>query len=511
MTVRRNAWELGDEWADPILWYARGVKAMKARALSDPNGWRFWGAIHGIDDERWTHYGYLKADEEKPDRALIDKYWDECQHGSWYFLPWHRGYLLAFEANVRDEVVRLNGPTDWALPYWNYFKDGQSDLPTAFASRDWPDGTGDNPLFVEERWGPAGDGHVYVPIHLVNLQALGDPDFTGTDAGGSTGFGGIDTGFLHAGSTHGLVESQPHDWVHGLVGGPDPAAPDDWRRSGLMAHPDTAGLDPIFWLHHANIDRLWEVWRRMDARHKDPVDHRWKKGPAHSGERTFSLPMPDAVEWEFTPFGMANLDDLGYEYDDLAPPTGIVTPHRRMAELAGKIAGLDLEGIIAMDDPKEVELVGASRTGIPISGDLVEASVQLEPTTRKKLSTSLFSAAERTPDRVFLNLENVRGRADATAFSVYVDVPTGANPESHPERLAGSIALFGVSKASRADDEHAGQGLNYVLEISRIIDALHLEETLDAERLQVSIVPIRPVPEAAGVSIGRISVYRQGH
>ena len=31
--TRQNVWELGGDWADPILWYARGVREMKARAL----------------------------------------------------------------------------------------------------------------------------------------------------------------------------------------------------------------------------------------------------------------------------------------------------------------------------------------------------------------------------------------------------------------------------------------------------------------------------------------------
>jgi hypothetical protein len=30
--TRQNVWELGGDWADPILWYARGVKAMQVRA-----------------------------------------------------------------------------------------------------------------------------------------------------------------------------------------------------------------------------------------------------------------------------------------------------------------------------------------------------------------------------------------------------------------------------------------------------------------------------------------------
>lgn len=49
--TRQNVWELGGDWTDPILWYARGVKAMKARALNQGTAWRFYGAIHGIDPE----------------------------------------------------------------------------------------------------------------------------------------------------------------------------------------------------------------------------------------------------------------------------------------------------------------------------------------------------------------------------------------------------------------------------------------------------------------------------
>ena len=114
-------------------------------------------------------------------------------------------------------MVALGGPNDWALPYWNYFK--QDGLPPAFASANWPDGTGDNPLFVEQRYGPNGDGNVFVPLSDVNMNALGEPDFEGVASGGSPGFGGVGTGFEHGGRTHGAIETQPHDWVHGLVGG----------------------------------------------------------------------------------------------------------------------------------------------------------------------------------------------------------------------------------------------------------------------------------------------------
>lgn len=53
-----------------------------------------------------------------------DVYWHQCQHQSWYFLPWHRGYLAALGAIVRKSlshrgtgglgvaILELASPTD---------------------------------------------------------------------------------------------------------------------------------------------------------------------------------------------------------------------------------------------------------------------------------------------------------------------------------------------------------------------------------------------------------------
>ena len=164
-----------------------------------------------------------------------------------------------------------------------------------------------------------------------------------------------------------------------------------------------------------------------------------------------------------------------------------------------------------MASGKRVELVGASREPVRIKNGEAGTSVQLDAGMRRKVSASLDAAPEAaTPDRVFLNLENVRGLADSTAFHVYVGLAEGAAPADHPERLAGSIALFGVRKASRADGEHAGQGLTFVLDITNIVDSLHLANALDVDALDVRIVPLKPVPEAAQITIGRVSIFRQG-
>jgi tyrosinase len=499
--TRQNVWELGS-WADPILWYARGIKAMKARALNDPTSWRFFGAMHGFDQGLWQQVGQLGDGDQPPSDHDLKTYWAQCQHGSWYFLPWHRGYLIALEAVVRDAIAKAGGPsTTWALPYWNYFKSGQNQLPAAFASPDWPDGTGDNPLYVLQRYGPDNDSNVYIPLDQVDQNALGDTKFTGAGSGGSQGFGGVNTGFAHGGSTHGGVESQPHDMVHSLVGGGDQQNP------GLMSVPDIAGLDPIFWLHHANIDRLWEVWNTSRASHTDPTLAKWLKGPASIGERAFVMPMPGGRSWTYTPADTTSIATLGYTYDDLSPPA-LPQIASRLQRLGMAAAAAQPPGGVPMAE--HVELLGASQSGLSITGSEATAAVKLDHAVRRKVTSSLgMAGAAPAPDRIFLNLENVRGVNDATIFNVYINVPEGDDPAKHPELKAGSIGLFGVSKASLMNGPSAGDGLTFVIEITHVIDTLHLAGALNADQLHVRLVPRRPVPDASPVSIGHISIFRQ--
>jgi tyrosinase len=504
---RKNVYSKGGTFSDPtLLWYARGVKAMNARKLDDAISWRFYAAIHGFIATLWGKRGYWTSAETMPSGNLQSRFWNQCQHGSWYFFPWHRGYLMALEKRIRAEVTKLGGPSDWALPYWNYFGPGnQNQLPPAFATPDWPDGKGDNPLFISQRYGPRDDGHVYVPQDQVNLDAMAIPEFTGVSKA-ERGFGGLDTGFEHGGPTHGSLERQPHDTVHGLVGGQNPKS----FAGGLMSDPNTAGLDPIFYLHHCNIDRLWEVWIQGSISQGNPTEDKWTIGPQLVGQRGFAMPQSPAGDaWTYRPSDVADLSSLDYTYDDVSPAAeggpvaaalAAALPQARLRRLG---AGAKAQGA-AMATPKQsVELVGANKEPLRITGrNEVHASVQLDKIARRKVSASLAAAAaaETTaPDRVFLNLENVRGLHDATMFQVFVN-----------ERLADTVALFGVSNATVADGEHAGQGLNIVIDITKIVDELHLNDAFDVNQLDIRILPLKHVPDEAQVSIGRISIFRQG-
>lgn len=76
-----------------------------------------------------------------------------------------------------------------------------------------------------------------------------------------------------------------------------------------------AALDPIFWLHHCNIDRLWEVWIQRDKNNKNPDDGAWlnERFAFHDAKRGDGALTPkDVVNTRKAP--------LSYEYDDTTDP-----------------------------------------------------------------------------------------------------------------------------------------------------------------------------------------------
>ncbi len=527
---RANAWNHGGTFANTdLLWYAKGVGGMQSRALDDKTSWWFYAAMHGEYIARTTFPGWRTLPSPPhvptsplPPAAVSKEFWNQCQHQSWFFLPWHRGYLMAFEAQVRADVVRLGGPATWTLPYWNYLGPAnENTIPPAFTAAKLPDGSA-NPLLVKARYGPDGDGTVFVPgrarphtgdpnlvMGAVTDDAVTNNLFTGSNAvTPPPGFGGPQTGFSHNGGTSGNLENNPHNIVHVYVGGGAVSGPE-----GLMTDPGMAALDPIFYLHHANIDRLWAVWNQNPA-NKNPAVAKWLKGPAASGGRKFVMPKPDGTSWVYTPEEVADLHALHYTYDNLAAPPSVPSGRLfadRLAVLGATAASLSAADAAPVSADQNVELVGASQAPVPLTGTGARTSVRLDPAARRKVSASLAAASDVSiPDRTYLHLENVRGNYDAAVLSVYINLPEGARPSEHPELLAGSVGLFGLRRASEVDGDHAGAGLDFIIEITKITDRLHMQRALDVDSLQVSVIPHNPIPAASPITIGRVSIYREG-
>ena len=521
--TRKEIWGLGEAWNDTVLWYARGVDALQKRPFTDRTSWRYLAAMHGFDEEIWRAFDYLPAGENGPPESdLLSR---QCQHQTWYFLPWHRGYLAAFEAIVRDAVVKLGGPQDWAMPYWNYSdtKNPRArELPLAFAADKLPDRS-PNPLKVSRRYGADGEGTVVIRDDDALLQqAMLEPGFPGDASGGTPGFGGPETPFSHYGwmfdppNPSGVLEDFPHNLIHGAIGGFRRGGnPNAWQDNGLMSMPDTAALDPIFWIHHCNIDRLWEVWLRRDPLHKNTTERAWLDGPV---DRIFQVPRPDGTLANYTARQMLKTEDIDYIYENVSDPLGgetrLAARFRNLGlAVPARAAGRTMEETMA----RAAELIGANAALVRLEGRSIVTQVTMSEAGATNLAAS-FSASRslaagappKEPDRVFLNLENIRGANDGVIFDVYVGVPAGADPKNHPDRRAGAVALFGVSKASRAQHGHGGNGLVKVMEITHVIDSLHAGQAVDLRNLNVQFVPRQELLPSDAISIDRVSVYRQG-
>jgi len=493
--VREDVWGL-PRWDPTLLWYAKAVGEMFPKTISDSSSWRFQAAIHGYIDTDPELLALMKPGEKLPAQTVQDTYWAKCQHASWYFLPWHRGYLGYFERIVRKTIIGLGGPADWALPYWNYNgAQPQSRLMRPeFLEATLPDGT-PNPLFQSIKRGPytltattlgqAGD----FSIGPKDVSTKWDSMANFTDALAASSLGGGKTGYHH-GEGHdpdpdamGQLEKTPHGNIHNDVG--------EW-----MGSFETAGLDPIFWLHHSNIDRLWQVWLSNDPTRTNPPDTNWQK------PRGLNLPFQFLDEagasQDCDPQDVLNTETskFTYKYANLnvtSPTTTLVTPAKPLALMVIKAPRP------ASTAPK---MIGASTTNIAVGAQQTVTEVAIERPPELML-------AVKTPgeEETYLNIENVTGTGRLSTQYVYLNLPKGGNPENYPELYAGSLPMFGVVEASLPTDEHGGHGRTFVLDVTELVDTLKRENHWNPEMVTVSVVPKRPLAEGASLTIGRISLY----
>jgi tyrosinase len=479
--TRESVWSLL-KWDETLLWYARAVKAMWDRKLDDPASWRYQAAIHGYDANDANLQALEQPGEKHP--ANQRDVWSQCQHGSWYFLPWHRGYLGCFEAICREAIKSLGGPNeDWALPYWNYSDDNDSSaryMRPEFIEDTWPDG-GDNPLFagvkrapyraVDTILGSAGDFDL--DDAEVSLRAMNEPDFSAS--GNASSFGGGQTGFSFQGDSAGVLEGTPHGDVHMAVGF-DPITQQGYWMGSFM----TAGLDPIFWLHHCNLDRLWTKWVHQSSSTGNPKSPKWGKpsNAATGAKMPFMLYHPTVANYRLNP---ADVVDSGksmfaYRYDD---EPGVVAPS------PFELAPVEEEFV----SKKEPDLVAATSKPVVLKGDTTSATVAVPPA-----KPSLLEGAP--VERTYLSLENIV--ADGTVpYRVFLKKAGGGE-----EQLVGTMPLFGVQEAARPDSHSGGSGLSYTFDVTEALKQIGHEKDVE--------VLFAPKKGGAPVSIkvGKIGFYR---
>jgi len=288
----------------------------------------------------------LPSRSTPPTRSLYDDYVkthnDAMQaaqmvaHRRPTFLPWHREYLRRFELDLRaiDAMV--------ALPYWDWTDPDPAHSPFTddFMGGDGaPDGhrvvTG--PFVYDEN----NDGPWRIDTNIVDPDTGPPPPYLMRNFGGDVEYGPRLPSKLELeaalridrydapgwnddwrlptfrcaleGWFIGGQKPPPiglHNRVHVYVGGLD----------GSML-PGTSPNDPIFWLNHCFIDRLWGLWQRKhpQARPYEP----WSGGPA--GYNVDEPMAPWSGADSVTPADVLNTRNArnGYRYDDDPPAASL--------------------------------------------------------------------------------------------------------------------------------------------------------------------------------------------
>ncbi|WP_405421940.1 tyrosinase family protein [Streptomyces erythrochromogenes] len=474
--VRRNVWTLpaGDL---TLTHYAAAVAEMKARDPDDPTGWTYQAALHGTG--------------VTPPKPL----WNGCKHGSWYFLAWHRMYLWYFERIVRATVVRLGGPADWALPFWDYDADReQARIPPAFREEEG----GANPLFAE-RANLVNEGEP-LPFEITSpAYAMGRTLFVG-----EAEFGG---GITPNGSTFwnrkGALEDTPHNAVHSHIG--------RW-----MGRTTTAALDPVFWLHHANIDRLWFLWSGRTG-HSNPDDPRWisqeYKFFDADGSRQ-SLAASDVLD---------TAGRLGYTYESpvpISPPVPLPPSATRFPVPESTSGPSGPSAPEPPPPPRRREMAGSSEQPLRLVGRAESIAVPIDRRTTRPLGEALGVDEPEADRHVYLNVEDIEGDANPDrVYGIYVNLPEGASRAQAEGHRVGNLSFFGIERAQDPRGDEHPHGLRVSVEITPLVRRLQAEGAWDEARLSVTFRPLgavaaaaagRAAQEAAGedppVEIGRVSL-----
>jgi hypothetical protein len=202
-----------------------------------------------------------------------------CDHGTPGFLTWHRAYMWAFEQALQSVDC------DVMLPFWDWSSGATTGVPAACASPTYVDRAGDtvpNPLHSGPIASAAGGGTTSRGAGIDTTSFAG-PATSAQAALGSTTYAAFQNAL-----------NGPHGSVHVLTG-------------GQMSSVALAGFDPIFFLHHCNVDRLWWNWQQTNPGAPVPANEL-----AHELD-PFNKPF--TADWQIGA-DVQSTDDLGYRYSN---------------------------------------------------------------------------------------------------------------------------------------------------------------------------------------------------
>ncbi|KAF3046339.1 hypothetical protein E8E12_002768 [Didymella heteroderae] len=218
------------------------------------------------------------------------------------FLGWHRPYLALFEQELYTRIQTLvtYAPEDqreryqWAansfrIPYWDWsLGEGGGGVPSFFITETTmvatPEGRNIeiwNPLYQYTfKSIPDGFDDKFKSMnHTVRWPASESPwedsrqnEFVASFANLRRSIQDQVAVAFRRSDFNGFWEAveQVHGWVHGTVGG---GYSSGTGGRGHMWPLEYSSYEPLFWLHHANVDRLFALWQTENpSAHLQPTN-----------------------------------------------------------------------------------------------------------------------------------------------------------------------------------------------------------------------------------------------
>jgi hypothetical protein len=246
MAVRKNQAALS---ATEKQKFVQAVLALKAEKRGDTN----------------TYDQYVREHRDTmPTDPATGEHSADYAHSGPAFFPWHREYLHRFEVDLQ----RISGDRNLRLPYWDWSVDQAPPswpFTTDFLGGNGRDSDGkvmDGPFAYDAgRW----------PLNI-RIEAEEPTNYLRREFGGSPDARSLPT----PADVQAALRATPYDvdpWddrsqsgfrniVEGWIGGPPPQMHNRvhvWV-GGSMG-PMTSPNDPVFFLHHCFVDKLWADWQ----------------------------------------------------------------------------------------------------------------------------------------------------------------------------------------------------------------------------------------------------------
>ena len=269
------------------------------------------------------------------------------------------------------------------------------------------------------------------------------------------------------------LEGLPHNNVHNCIGGVGAVDPGPYGNMTNFLSP----VDPIFFLHHSNMDRLWDTWTRKQKSLNLPYL------PTGQDLKTLSeepfLFYVDGKGNHIGPNSKAGdyLSTDVFEYD-YGPGSGdeVILPPRPAV---------------------------ASAKAPPIKGTL-RANTAVVAVPREAVQGHLADTQPH-PLVAAVTLPRPGGLSTARRFDVLVNAPAGASQvDADSPYYAGTIAFFGPMMPGM----HMSMDTTFAVPLPKRLPAFTALAAAPSATLNIRVVPSRgqggPTPALKAVSVGAL-------